>query len=205
MSAVNSVKPQRLEYVEQTREAILGAAEQLFVERGFRATSIDAVGSAARFTKGAVYRHFPDKQALFQAVFERVEVATVEELQRRVLDAAGAADAARVAMEGFLEVAPQERFRRIVLEEGPIALGYREWRELDHHYTAALLERLLSALIEEGRINDAPVGPLARMCCALIGEAAVQLVEATSGEEAARADVLAALAAVLGGLDLVAR
>jgi AcrR family transcriptional regulator len=205
MSAVNSVKPQRLEYVEQTREAILGAAEQLFVERGFRATSIDAVGSAARFTKGAVYRHFPDKQALFRAVFERVEVATVEELQRRVLDAAGAADAARVAMEGFLEVAPQERFRRIVLEEGPIALGYREWRELDHHYTAALLERLLSALIEEGRINDAPVGPLARMCCALIGEAAVQLVEATSGEEAARADVLAALAAVLGGLDLVAR
>lgn len=202
---MNSVKPQRLEYVEHTREAILGAAEQLFVERGFRATSIDAVGSAARFTKGAVYRHFPDKQALFRAVFERVEVSTVEELQRRVLDAAGAAEAARAAMEGFLEIAPQERFRRIVLEEGPIALGYREWRELDHHYTAALLERLLSDLIEEGRINDAPVGPLARMCCALIGEGAVQLVEATSGEEAAKADVLAALAAVLGGLDLVTR
>jgi AcrR family transcriptional regulator len=196
---MTSVKPQRLEYVEQTRQAVLTAAEELFIDRGFQATSIDAVGAAARFTKGAVYRHFADKQTLFLAVFERVETDTTAILARRADAADGPEQAARAALQAFLELAPELRFRRIVLEEGPVALGWRRWRELDHHYTATLLERLLTDLIDAKRLRPTPVGPLARMCCALVGEAAIQLVD-TAETHHARADVLAALGTILGGL-----
>lgn len=189
------VKPQRLDYVEQTRRALVVAAEALFIERGYQATSIDAVGAAARFTKGAVYRHFADKRSLFLAVFEQVESDVVSELSKRADAADDPLTAARTALAGFLELASADRFRRIVLEEGPSALGWRRWRELDHQHTAALLERLLAALIDTETIADVPVAPLARMCCAVAGEAAMQLLE--SKDEADRQDVLAALEALL--------
>lgn len=196
---MSDVKPQRVKYVEQTREALLAAAEELFIERGFPATSLDAVGAAARFTKGAVYRHFADKQALFLAVFEQVEADITAELERRADAGDGPVAAAQSALHGFLELAPAPRFRRIVLEEGPVALGWRRWRELDHQHTAALLERLLTDLIDAETLPPAPVGPLAKMCCALVGEAAIQLVD-TADNEDARNDVLAALDSALAGL-----
>jgi AcrR family transcriptional regulator len=196
---VPDVKPQRLEYVQQTKESILAAAEALFVQEGFRATSIDAVGGAARFTKGAVYRHFADKEALFRAVFERVEVDAVQQLAARAEACARPTDAALAALRRFLELATETRFRRIVLEEGPVALGWRRWRELDHQYTALLLERLLGKLVDAGQIAPTSVGLLARLCCALAGEAAFHIAEADDPDQA-RADAFATISAMLAGL-----
>jgi AcrR family transcriptional regulator len=193
------VKSQRLEYVQQTKESILAAAEALFVSEGFRATSIDAVGAAARFTKGAVYRHFADKETLFRAVFEHVETDAVQQVTARAEACESPSDAARAALEGFLELATETRFRRIVLEEGPVALGWRRWRELDHQYTARLLERLLDDLVDAGEIAPTSVSLLARLCCALAGEAAIQVAEADDPDQA-RADALATIGAMLAGL-----
>lgn len=53
------------------REAILQAATQLFYERGFAATSMEAVAERADVSKMTVYSHFPDKPALLVASFER--------------------------------------------------------------------------------------------------------------------------------------
>ena len=189
------VKPQRLEYVQQTRESILAAAEALFVREGFRATSIDAVGAAARFTKGAVYRHFADKEALFRAVFERVETDAVQQVTARAQACETPSAAALAALQRFLEDDPAEPR----LEEGPVALGWRRWRELDHQYTALLLERLLDDVVDAGEIAPTSVSLLARLCCALAGEAAIQVAEADDPDRA-RADALATIGAMLAGL-----
>jgi AcrR family transcriptional regulator len=53
-------------------EAILGAAQSLFSRYGFRRTSIDEIASEAGIAKGTVYLYFPNKQAVFRAVAERV-------------------------------------------------------------------------------------------------------------------------------------
>ena len=50
---------------QQKRAAILDAAKRLFVERGYNATSMDAVAAAAQVSKLTVYSHFGDKDALF--------------------------------------------------------------------------------------------------------------------------------------------
>jgi len=50
---------------QQKRAAILDAAKRLFVERGYNATSMDAVANAAHVSKLTVYSHFGDKDALF--------------------------------------------------------------------------------------------------------------------------------------------
>ncbi|GAA5443458.1 hypothetical protein Misp06_01635 [Microbulbifer sp. NBRC 101763] len=49
------------------RQAILDAAKELFLTKGFAATSVDAVASAAGVSKLTVYSHFSDKETLFSA------------------------------------------------------------------------------------------------------------------------------------------
>jgi TetR/AcrR family transcriptional repressor of mexJK operon len=53
------------------REArIVEVATQLFIERGFDATSIDAVAEAAGVSKPTLYSRYQDKRALFEAVLQ---------------------------------------------------------------------------------------------------------------------------------------
>ncbi|RZS30868.1 TetR family transcriptional regulator [Corticibacter populi] len=54
-----------------TREGILNAAEWSFRTHGVSATTMAAIAARAGCTRGAVYWHFPDQQALLQAVIAR--------------------------------------------------------------------------------------------------------------------------------------
>lgn len=56
----------------QTRQAVAGAALELFIERGYRGTRIGDVADRAGLAKGTVYLHFADKQALFAGVIGEV-------------------------------------------------------------------------------------------------------------------------------------
>lgn len=66
---------------------LLDSATQLFLERGFDATSIDAVAEAARVSKPTVYAQYQDKRGLFEAVLKReigrwlAPLATAAEVQ----------------------------------------------------------------------------------------------------------------------------
>ena len=54
------------------REAILDAAADRFLARGFHATSIDEIGAAAGISGPGVYRHVASKDALLMAVLDRM-------------------------------------------------------------------------------------------------------------------------------------
>jgi AcrR family transcriptional regulator len=51
---------------------ILDAAQRAFLERGFQSASIDEIAEMAPASKPTIYSHFPGKEALFEAVVERV-------------------------------------------------------------------------------------------------------------------------------------
>jgi TetR/AcrR family transcriptional repressor of mexJK operon len=57
---------------EARRAAVLDAAVGLFGQRGFTATSIEAVAAEAGVTKRTVYAHFTDKTGLFVAAVDRL-------------------------------------------------------------------------------------------------------------------------------------
>ncbi|MGD9807545.1 MAG: TetR/AcrR family transcriptional regulator [Deferribacterales bacterium] len=54
-------------YMEKQR-LILAAAEKLFLEKGYRASSMDSVAEEAGVTKQTVYRYYPSKEELFREV-----------------------------------------------------------------------------------------------------------------------------------------
>ena len=71
----NAAKSPRAAQAEATRAALITAARRLFVEKGYFNTGTEEVVAASGVgTRGALYHHFEDKRALFQAVFEQVEV-----------------------------------------------------------------------------------------------------------------------------------
>jgi TetR/AcrR family transcriptional repressor of nem operon len=64
-----------------TRERILDAAQQLVMERGFSATTVDAILDAAGASKGAFFHHFASKADLGRVLVERYARADAELLE----------------------------------------------------------------------------------------------------------------------------
>ena len=58
--------------MKTTKEDILFASLKLFAERGFEAVSTSMIASEIGITKGALYRHFENKQAIFDEIIQRM-------------------------------------------------------------------------------------------------------------------------------------
>lgn len=61
------------------RERIHRAAQRLFMQHGFEATSMDAIALAARVSKPTLYRYYQNKEALFIAVLEQLAMHHLSE------------------------------------------------------------------------------------------------------------------------------
>ncbi|MEM1154566.1 MAG: helix-turn-helix domain-containing protein, partial [Pseudomonadota bacterium] len=86
-----------------TREKILAAAEQLFIERGYAATSMRAIADQAAVNLAATNYHFGSKHGLLTEVFHR-RVQPLNQLRLKNLDALEAGDktpTARDILEAF--------------------------------------------------------------------------------------------------------
>lgn len=63
---------------QSRRDQILVVAARLFVERGFRGTSIDDLGAAVGVSGPALYRHFSSKESVLAALLVGVSEELVE-------------------------------------------------------------------------------------------------------------------------------
>src|SRR3954463_12681891 len=57
---------------QQTRDALLDAAVSVFARRGFHGASLDEIAETAGYTRGAIYKHFADKEEMLQAASTRL-------------------------------------------------------------------------------------------------------------------------------------
>lgn len=65
-------------------ERILVAAEQLFIAKGFHATTTEELGAKAGLTKGSVYFYFEDKNAVLLSLLERVQARVLTPLSEKL-------------------------------------------------------------------------------------------------------------------------
>jgi|ERR1700754_350085 AcrR family transcriptional regulator len=86
---MSPVKPDRTRPTRgEVRDRILDAASKVFAAEGFAGATIDAIGQAAGFTKGAVYSNFESKDELFLALLDREFELRGEQIAT-VLDSSG--------------------------------------------------------------------------------------------------------------------
>ena len=140
----------RQQYSASTKRALVDVAEDLFTTHGYASTSLDAIVAGAQVTKGALYHHFSGKQALFEAVFERVESDASRAIQKSLRGHKDPWDKARAGLRAFLGVVQEPRYRRIVIQEGPSVLGYERYREQEERSTFANVLEIVRAVLSAG-------------------------------------------------------
>ncbi len=174
-----------------TIESILKAGRLLFGERGFAATTIDDIAEQARVAKGAVYHHFATKEAVFEAVFDQVSRALVQEIDRAVRTEKDVLSAMVAGTQHYFAACAKGATGQIILRDGPAVLGWERWREIDAQHFGGKIPRAIAAAMDAGLIARQPVEPLARLLLGAVTEAAVACAGradiARAGAEYARA------------------
>ncbi len=139
----------RQDYSSSTKRALIDNATTLFTDHGYAGTSLDEVVAAARVTKGALYHHFPSKLALFEAVYDRVQDNTTRDVEKAIDASKDPWERAQIGLEKFLEVCREPRFRRICLQEAPVALGHERWREAERASSLGIVQRTVDDLLAD--------------------------------------------------------
>jgi AcrR family transcriptional regulator len=130
------------------RALILGAAAKLFSERGYAATTIDAITEELKASRRAIYDHFVGKSDILAAICEqavRFSVELAERIAREPGDAT--ANLSRLARD----------FTLIVIEnQDYIAIASREMKYLPEEARRRIFrlqerfDRILAAMLQEG-------------------------------------------------------
>jgi AcrR family transcriptional regulator len=165
---------------------LIAVATRLFAERGYEATSIEAILEEAGVSRGSLYHHFRSKDALFEAVHTELS----EETGRQTLLAAdGVTDivaALRAGCRAWIRLAADPVVQRIVLIDGPAVLGWEHWRELDEKQSLGLMQTVLGAAAADGRLRPELVDMFAHVLLAAMGEIALVVARADDPEAAVR-------------------
>lgn len=59
--------------IEQKKQAVIQAARESFLGKGYSGTSMDTIAETAGVTKQTVYRYYPSKERLFAAVMQLLQ------------------------------------------------------------------------------------------------------------------------------------
>ncbi|MBW8814701.1 MAG: TetR/AcrR family transcriptional regulator [Caulobacterales bacterium] len=181
---------------EATRTGILLAARRLFATEGFAAASVDRIAAEAGVAKGAVYHHFPTKEAVFAEVLEAVSQEVAAEVARAALGAPDVLAMLTVGSRAYFAATSSPDIHRILLEDGPAVLGWTRWREIDARHFGASLPAILERAMADGLIAPQPTAPMARLLLGAMTEAAM----AAAQGQADAADCVDALERLVNGL-----
>ncbi len=186
------------EQSQRTRRALLDTARATFAAQGYVAASTEEIVRQAGVTRGALYYHFRDKAALFEAVFDEVRGEYLAALRTAIAAAEG--DAWQRLMTGvdlFLGGILDPTVQRIVYIDGPAVL---DWSSEQRRAPAiALLREIFAPLMAAGVIEQLPLDALLRQLWALFFNAAVDIAQAEEGALALR-DRQIVLRRILSGL-----
>jgi TetR/AcrR family transcriptional regulator, fatty acid metabolism regulator protein len=137
-----------------TRDRILRAALRIFAQKGYHRALVDDIVDESGTSKGAVYHHFPNKEALFLALVDELSARLAESIAEAIAGAHGALGKVEAALRaGLLTFAQHQDLARILLLES-VSLGaaYEAKRAEVHGRFADLIRGYLDEAVSEGAI-----------------------------------------------------
>ena len=144
----------RQQYSAATRKALIKAAGQLFAVRGYAATSLDAIVTEAKVTKGALYHHFSGKQGIFEAVLTDLEDQAARRVSKAMKGIKDPWEQARAGLTAFLEVLREPAYSRLVVPAAPTVLGPRG-TEREDRSTFTVIREVVASVLGTGSTDEA--------------------------------------------------
>ncbi len=182
-----------------TTRRLLQVGREVFAEQGYAGASTEEIVRRAGVTRGALYHHFADKQALFAAVLADVQRDVAHRIEEAADQESGRWGQLRAGCRAFLAASLDPHVQRIMLLDAPAVLGWEAWRRLDAEHAMRLLREGLDALVAEGGISPQPVEPLTHLLSGAMNEAALWIARSPRTEQAL-AEATVALDHLLEGL-----
>ena len=178
MREIPAERTRRDEYKEATHHALLVAGRNIFAQEGFQGTRIEMISRAARVTRGALYHHFEDKKALFDAVVVLMQAEAAVKIEKEARKQPKIWDRLTVGIGAYLDICLDPAYARIVVQEAPAVLGADRYREIEETYPQALLKETLKALKRQGELDCQDIDLLSRVADAMICKMAILLPDA---------------------------
>src|SRR5215475_9113521 len=92
-----------------TRDRILGAALDVFARKGYHRAVVDDIVRVSETSKGAVYHHFPNKEAIFLALVDDFATRLADAVARAIAGSHGALGRVEAALRAGLETFARNR------------------------------------------------------------------------------------------------
>lgn len=194
----------RQQYSASTKRALIDVAESIFSEQGYAATSLDAIVGGARVTKGALYHHFSGKQAVFEAVFEKVETNASKRIAKALKGEKDPWKKAILGLREFLVCVQDPAYRRVVIQDGPAVLGYEKFREREQRSSFALVQEIVGSVLNAGgwKLDDEMLVTFSRIFVGALSSAG-ETVSTSEDPRKASARVEIAMGFILDGLRML--
>jgi len=196
---LSEVARRREEYAASTRVALVDSATEQFATSGYAGTSLDQVVAQAQVTKGALYHHFAGKQALFEAVFERIEAEAAAAIAAAAQREEDPWQRALAGLHACLDVCRQPTYRSIVLQEGPVVLGFERWREPEARTSFGILRSIVDALLDDVDVDRSIAPTFTHVFFGAIQAAGVMVAGSDDPARASR-EVEIVITTILAGL-----
>jgi AcrR family transcriptional regulator len=193
-----AVKTLRERQAEATRQLLVSVARERFTEQGYAATSIEEIIKRAGVARGALYHHFPGKDALFRAVYDQVQSEVATRVVATAVSAAEPWDGVRAGLGAFLDACLEPAFRRIVIMDSVFVLAQDMWDGGIEHNELPMLRSVLTPLVES-YLPGVAVEPLVHVALGGLYGAALYIARAPD-PKAARAEADTVLDTLIGGL-----
>lgn len=159
-------------YLEARKQEILDAAMRSFVHRGIDGATMQEIASECDCSAGALYRYFPNKEALVHAVLAMCEQEHRELFESAAEESASSLDALtcvaeavsqRLASEGAQDAAVMRLEGTLAAARDPQGVGVEVSR-----LTAGLIERLEGLIEGAQREGDIPASVDAHQLAVLL-------------------------------------
>ncbi|MGL5008349.1 MAG: TetR/AcrR family transcriptional regulator, partial [Paracoccaceae bacterium] len=173
------------------RAGLIAAARDLFLRHGFAATGTPEIVAAAGVTRGALYHHFADKTALFDAVILAEANAIATAVRDADFTGLSPVDGMIKGGEAFLAAMQTPGRTRLMLVDAPAVLGLVRLAEIDAETGGGTIAEGLAHLLPPGQ----PLKQISALLSAMFDRAAVAI---DAGQDAQPWQ--AALTAVICGI-----
>jgi AcrR family transcriptional regulator len=163
---------------QDRHQRILDAALQVFSQRGYRDSSVDEIAETAQTSKGGVYFHFPNKEAIFLALLNRTAARLLEKIEEATASTDNPVAKADAALLTVLRTfAGRRALARLFMVE---ALGagrefHQRMAEIRNDFTM-IIKRHLDSAIEEGVIEPIDTEIAARAWFGSLNEVITQWI-----------------------------
>lgn len=187
------------ELTAATTRRLLNVAREAFTQKGYAAASIEQIVTEAGVTRGALYHHYKDKKALFEAVFIELQKEIGQRIAKSGRKQPDLWKGLLLGCREFLQACTEPAIRQIVILDGPAVLGPEPWREADETHSTHLLRAHLRILIQHEVLVRVDPDILTTLLNGALNEAAL-LIAASENPGKAFAAAWTTFEQMIGGL-----